>query len=131
MEIADKRNAAESTSGGTAIHGVTKFSDLSQNEFEQTYLGFKLHDNDDDALNDAYYNYKTSILADGLNGDDFATALDGDLFKSSNWVSDSVTHHCTFYQLSFCSLFRWAFTLQPSKTKGPANHAGRSLRLNK
>lgn len=35
LKLADARNAAET---GTAIHGITKFSDISQEEFEKRYL---------------------------------------------------------------------------------------------
>jgi len=38
LKVADQRNAAELKAGGSAIHGVTKFSDLSQVEFETRYL---------------------------------------------------------------------------------------------
>jgi len=38
LKVADSRNAAELKAGGSAVHGVTKFSDLSQVEFETSYL---------------------------------------------------------------------------------------------
>jgi len=38
LKVADARNAAEFKAGGSAVHGVTKFSDLSQVEFETQYL---------------------------------------------------------------------------------------------
>jgi len=38
LKVADHRNAAEIKAGGSAVHGVTKFSDLSQVEFETNYL---------------------------------------------------------------------------------------------
>ena len=34
----DERNVAEKKAGGSAIHGITKFSDLSQEEFAGRYL---------------------------------------------------------------------------------------------
>jgi len=37
----DERNEAESSAGGTARHGVTKFSDFSSDEFAAKLLGFK------------------------------------------------------------------------------------------
>lgn len=38
LKVADLRNEKERKNGGTAIHGITKFSDLSQAEFESRYL---------------------------------------------------------------------------------------------
>lgn len=38
LDIADERNAKEATAGGSAVHGVTKFSDLTSEEFMSTYL---------------------------------------------------------------------------------------------
>jgi len=38
LKVADSRNAAEQKAGGSAVHGVTKFSDLSQVEFETNFL---------------------------------------------------------------------------------------------
>jgi hypothetical protein len=38
LKVADARNAAELKAGGSAVHGVTKFSDLSQVEFDTGYL---------------------------------------------------------------------------------------------
>ena len=36
--MADRRNALELANGGSAVHGITNFSDLSQAEFESHYL---------------------------------------------------------------------------------------------
>jgi len=38
LKMSDLRNEAEAKHGGSAVHGVTKFSDMSQAEFESTYL---------------------------------------------------------------------------------------------
>eukprot|EP00600_Ochromonadales_sp_CCMP1393_P018111 CAMPEP_0175035452 /NCGR_PEP_ID=MMETSP0005-20121125/23221_1 /TAXON_ID=420556 /ORGANISM="Ochromonas sp., Strain CCMP1393" /LENGTH=393 /DNA_ID=CAMNT_0016296499 /DNA_START=18 /DNA_END=1199 /DNA_ORIENTATION=+ len=38
MKAVDERNAAERKNGGSAVHGITIFSDLSQAEFEARYL---------------------------------------------------------------------------------------------
>ena len=38
LKLIDVRNAAEISMGGTSIHGITKFADLSQKEFEQKFL---------------------------------------------------------------------------------------------
>jgi hypothetical protein len=35
----DQRNALEASNNGTAIHGITIFSDMSQEEFVQQFLG--------------------------------------------------------------------------------------------
>jgi len=38
LKIADERNLAEKQNNGTALHGITKFSDLTQDEFSFGYL---------------------------------------------------------------------------------------------
>jgi C1A family cysteine protease len=38
LKVADLRNEAELKNGGSAVHGITKFSDLSQSEFASKYL---------------------------------------------------------------------------------------------
>ena len=38
LDICDDRNAKESLAGGTAVHGITRFSDLTTQEFSTTYL---------------------------------------------------------------------------------------------
>ena len=43
LVLIDKRNAAEVEAGTDGLHGITKFADLSQSEFEEAYLGtFKM-----------------------------------------------------------------------------------------
>ena len=39
LELIDDRNAEEVAAGGEALHGITKFADLSQTEYEDQYLG--------------------------------------------------------------------------------------------
>jgi len=38
LKIADLRNEAEMKAGGSAVHGITKFSDMSQSEFQSKML---------------------------------------------------------------------------------------------
>jgi C1A family cysteine protease len=38
LKIADHRNLQEKLAGGSAVHGITKFSDMSQEEFQARYL---------------------------------------------------------------------------------------------
>lgn len=38
LKVIDERNALEKARGGSAVHGVTKFSDLDDDEFQSTYL---------------------------------------------------------------------------------------------
>jgi hypothetical protein len=38
LKMADRRNALELANGGSAVHGITSLSDLSQAEFESHYL---------------------------------------------------------------------------------------------
>ena len=38
LELIDARNEEERKKGGSAVHGITKFSDLTEEEFKQKYL---------------------------------------------------------------------------------------------
>lgn len=38
LQLIADRNAAEISAGGTSVHGITKFADMSQQEFQQKYL---------------------------------------------------------------------------------------------
>lgn len=38
LKTVDLRNELEQKNGGSAVHGITKFSDLSQDEFAAHYL---------------------------------------------------------------------------------------------
>lgn len=42
LELVDERNAAELRAGGTAQHGITRFADLTQEEFQARYLTTKM-----------------------------------------------------------------------------------------
>lgn len=39
LQVADERNRVERQSNGTAVHGISRFMDLSQEEFATNYLG--------------------------------------------------------------------------------------------
>lgn len=41
LQLIDERNDAEQMNGGSAVHGITQFADISQTDFENTYLGYK------------------------------------------------------------------------------------------
>ena len=41
MKVVDERNAKEIAAGGSPVHGVTKFADMSQADFEARYLTSK------------------------------------------------------------------------------------------
>jgi len=38
LEVIDARNTIEAASGGSAVHGITRFADMSQDEFQVMYL---------------------------------------------------------------------------------------------
>lgn len=38
LQVVDERNERELQMGGNAVHGLTRFSDLTQNEFRNTFL---------------------------------------------------------------------------------------------
>jgi len=38
LKLADQRNSEELKAGGSAVHGITKFTDLTQAEFESSFL---------------------------------------------------------------------------------------------
>jgi C1A family cysteine protease len=40
LEKVDERNAKEKKAGGTAVHGLTMFADMSDEEFRSNYLGY-------------------------------------------------------------------------------------------
>jgi C1A family cysteine protease len=47
LKIADERNEAERQSNGTAVHGISRFMDLSAQEFKDNYLGSKKFDKEE------------------------------------------------------------------------------------
>lgn len=40
LALIDSRNEAEAASGGSGVHGITKFADMPTDEFNAVYLGF-------------------------------------------------------------------------------------------
>lgn len=40
LEKVDSRNEKEQKAGGTAVHGITQFADISPGEFKKFYLGY-------------------------------------------------------------------------------------------
>lgn len=40
LKLIDERNAAERKVGGSAVHGITRFADLTHTEFSRKYLGY-------------------------------------------------------------------------------------------
>ena len=53
LETIDERNEQEVAAGGTAKHGVTRFSDMSNDEFKKKILGFKRPTSSSDLLKGA------------------------------------------------------------------------------
>jgi C1A family cysteine protease len=53
LATVDERNEAEKAAGGTAVHGVTRFADMSQEEFKKNFLGFTATDDKSELLKDA------------------------------------------------------------------------------
>lgn len=41
LELVDERNEEEESAGGTAVHGITLFADLSSDDFKSNFLGYK------------------------------------------------------------------------------------------
>lgn len=60
LELVDERNSLELAAGGTGCHGITKFADMSDEEFRSNFLGFKVDD-------------LPSALSKGKNGDSLAS----------------------------------------------------------
>lgn len=52
LQVIDDRNAAEAAALGDGVHGVTKFADLTQAEYEETYL-MSFYEEDEYAGTDA------------------------------------------------------------------------------
>ena len=85
LSLIDERNIAEVAAGGTSIHGITKFADLSQDEFEATYLGYVTPNQDNFATT-------TGPELKAKNGDHFAVIdYSADAAYSNDWIGESTT----------------------------------------
>ena len=73
LALIDERNAEEVAAGGEALHGITKFADLSQAEFESTYLG-------------AFVQAKEKNLVDAGAKEASVTALTKDGSEAKDWT---------------------------------------------
>ena len=81
----DDRNSAEIAAGGSSIHGVTKFADLSQEDFESNYLGYVAPTETDFQRTDG-----PQLVA--KNGDNFAVAdYSEDAEYLNDWIGVSTT----------------------------------------
>lgn len=79
LKNVDKRNKEEAKKGGTAIHGVTIFADLSDDDFADAYLGFK--ETEDRKLMRRILKNKSKSKSSKRNGDKTYT----------NWAEDGYT----------------------------------------
>ena len=87
LALVDDRNAAEVAAGGTyGTHGITKFADLSQAEFESTYLGFRMLNSTETSGDNSLYYYESVMATDGLNGAGFAPSLADTTVRYVNWA---------------------------------------------
>lgn len=81
LELIDERNSAEIANGGSAVHGITKFSDLTDDEFTKHWKGFKLEGD------------LATVLKNAKNGDDYASthATTTETVTQMNWAGIQTT----------------------------------------
>jgi len=63
LKLADERNAAERASNGTATHGITKFFDLSQEDFAARYLTTDVKHKTEDAPLSDYRGEPSAVMS--------------------------------------------------------------------
>lgn len=85
LSLIDERNTAEIANGGSSIHGITKFCDLTQTEFEKNFLGY---------VNAAAEDFQgqDQPVFEGKNGDHFAVIdYSSDADYSYDWIDVATT----------------------------------------
>jgi len=60
LKLADERNRKEKEMNGTATHGITRFSDMSQEEFVQKFLASKVEPSGAKVVNVPHYDLESS-----------------------------------------------------------------------
>mmetsp|Transcript_5122 Transcript_5122/g.11309 ORF Transcript_5122/g.11309 Transcript_5122/m.11309 type:complete len:173 (-) Transcript_5122:42-560(-) len=85
LYLADERNERERSVNGTAVHGVTKFSDLTPGEFASRYLTTKVPEGGTGgvAAKEAGLQIVSRSLTQAMSG------------KGQDWTNTYVEHHAT------------------------------------
>jgi C1A family cysteine protease len=71
LKLADERNIVERKNNGTAVHGISRFMDLSQQEFKNNFLGSKRQEEDKSNLKTV----RTSVPASASSSVDWSGKL--------------------------------------------------------